>query len=369
MIHYPNGFDPVETNGVYANDNGYDIIRPRNKPDSIVICEGPAKVVYHPPVADIEKLTAAARSKEIIVNVPKLKPNEKEIEEMTHETSTAAAIEEMAKREAAMQQAAMITEMMSKLSERDLETIKDMSSDELVKRFEEKKENKKRHLLHPFYQRANEYREEERRNQIVKGSEKYPTPFEPMEWTPKQLLQHAMQENVDQAHYIYGLYEWIEEMENEISSLKQQRDWEKNKADKLEKQVGSFQAYKESHGEMLAAIGRLTRYLITEFPEAGKGTDWSIDVAIELLKDYKFYMDGMVPKSHYDELNAKYAEFEKYHETVRNAHNEMLTELNSLAKYMIVHYPGMLEEGEKATYAARRIMDAYRQGSEFNAKG
>lgn len=28
MIIYPNGFDPVETNGVYANNNGYDIIRP-----------------------------------------------------------------------------------------------------------------------------------------------------------------------------------------------------------------------------------------------------------------------------------------------------------------------------------------------------
>lgn len=85
-------------------------------------------------------------------------------------------------------------------------------------------ENEEKHLNHPFYAECNQYRETVRREQVLKGAHKYPEPFNPFSWSPKQLLQHAMQENVDQGHYIYGLYEWLEKMEKEIEHLK--NGWE-----------------------------------------------------------------------------------------------------------------------------------------------
>lgn len=88
------------------------------------------------------------------------------------------------------------------------------------KECEELHDNVIKHLEHPFYKDAQDYREQERVGQIVKGSEKYPEPFNPLSWTPKQLLQHAMQENIDQGHYQYGLYVWINKLEHELDELK-----------------------------------------------------------------------------------------------------------------------------------------------------
>lgn len=82
-------------------------------------------------------------------------------------------------------------------------------------------DNCRKHLQHPFYYRANEYREEQRRGQILKGAAKYPEPFKPENWSPKELLAHAMQENIDQGHYIYGLYEKIEEQVKKIDSIRE----------------------------------------------------------------------------------------------------------------------------------------------------
>lgn len=76
-------------------------------------------------------------------------------------------------------------------------------------------DNQKRHLNHDFYRNANVYREGVRKGQILKGADKYPEPFNPKSWTPRELLEHAMQENVDQGHYIFGLYEKLEEMERQ----------------------------------------------------------------------------------------------------------------------------------------------------------
>ncbi len=64
----------------------------------------------------------------------------------------------------------------------------------------------KQHMEHPFYKEVNQFWHEVQEGQIRKGAEKYPLPFDPDNWTETQLLQHAMQENVDQAHYMYGLY-------------------------------------------------------------------------------------------------------------------------------------------------------------------
>jgi hypothetical protein len=90
---------------------------------------------------------------------------------------------------------------------------------------EKLRNNAAKHLEHPFYSEANKYREQERIGQIVKGSEKYKEPFDPTSWTAKELLSHAMQENVDQGHYIYGLYTKIEALEMELAQAKQEAEY------------------------------------------------------------------------------------------------------------------------------------------------
>jgi hypothetical protein len=80
-------------------------------------------------------------------------------------------------------------------------------------------ENQKKHLEHPFYKEANDFREEVRTGQILKGAEKYERPFSGTLYTSKQLLVHAMQENVDQGHYIYGLYELIESEKKKLNAV------------------------------------------------------------------------------------------------------------------------------------------------------
>lgn len=113
----------------------------------------------------------------------------------------------------------------------------------------EHERRERQHLEHPFYKDANVYREEVRKEQIIKGAHKYPEPFNPNSWTAKELLQHAMQENVDQAHYIFGLFEKIEEMQTQIYSLE-------HKSFDLEK------AFKERNVEANAAECELTKYRV-----------------------------------------------------------------------------------------------------------
>jgi chromosome segregation ATPase len=71
-------------------------------------------------------------------------------------------------------------------------------------------------LNHPFYAEANQYRETVRREQVLKGAHKYPEPFTTESWTNQEIIDHAMQENVDQAHYIYAAKERMEELEREL---------------------------------------------------------------------------------------------------------------------------------------------------------
>ena len=85
-------------------------------------------------------------------------------------------------------------------------------------------EKRMRHLEHPFYREARECWQFTQQGQIRKGSEKYPEPFNPDSWSASELLGHAMQENVDQAHYIYGLYTKMYEMEKELKELREFRD-------------------------------------------------------------------------------------------------------------------------------------------------
>lgn len=75
------------------------------------------------------------------------------------------------------------------------------------------------HLAHPFYQQAKEVWEKVREGQIIKGSEKYQEPFTPSSWTNTQLVEHAIQENVDQLHYIVGMQQRMESQHNYILVL------------------------------------------------------------------------------------------------------------------------------------------------------
>jgi hypothetical protein len=68
-------------------------------------------------------------------------------------------------------------------------------------------ENEQKHLQWPFYQDAAAYREQIRIGQIIKGSKKYPEPFTTASWSNEEIIAHAMQENVDQEHYIYAAAE------------------------------------------------------------------------------------------------------------------------------------------------------------------
>lgn len=76
--------------------------------------------------------------------------------------------------------------------------------------------SKQQHLNHPFYKDVETYREDVRIGQIIKGSEKYPEPFTTSSWTNDEIVEHAMQENVDQAHYIYAAKERMDELQRKV---------------------------------------------------------------------------------------------------------------------------------------------------------
>jgi predicted nucleic acid-binding Zn-ribbon protein len=80
-------------------------------------------------------------------------------------------------------------------------------------------ENEQKHLQWPFYQDAAAYREQIRIGQIIKGSKKYPEPFTTASWSNEEIIAHAMQENVDQEHYIYAAAERMTELTGKIEHL------------------------------------------------------------------------------------------------------------------------------------------------------
>jgi hypothetical protein len=83
-------------------------------------------------------------------------------------------------------------------------------------------ERKQKHFNHPFYIDARKIWTNHQWAQIEKGAVKYPEPFTPSSWTNEQLVEHAIQENVDQLHYIVGMKERMEEQEQRIKDLENQ---------------------------------------------------------------------------------------------------------------------------------------------------
>src|SRR5690554_6525065 len=71
-----------------------------------------------------------------------------------------------------------------------------------------------------FYTKVLDFFTNTQASQIIKGSKKYPEPFNPESWTPRELLQHGLEEAVDLTTYLVGLYEKVEELEKENAELK-----------------------------------------------------------------------------------------------------------------------------------------------------
>lgn len=75
-------------------------------------------------------------------------------------------------------------------------------------------------MIFPFYDKARALFIKTQDAQIRKGLQKYPEPFNPRSWKPKQLLNHALEEAVDLVHYIVGLHTLIEDLEAENERLR-----------------------------------------------------------------------------------------------------------------------------------------------------
>lgn len=72
---------------------------------------------------------------------------------------------------------------------------------------------KKEHLENWLYREARDVTENIRIEQIIKGAEKYEVPLGDADWTAKGLINHALQENIDQNHYLTMLVFKVHQME------------------------------------------------------------------------------------------------------------------------------------------------------------
>jgi hypothetical protein len=80
----------------------------------------------------------------------------------------------------------------------------------------------------PFYKKALQLFAKTQTAQIQKGLAKYPEPFNPHNWTPEELLNHALEESVDLVHYLVGLKELLDAKDSEIKKYKDRcLDYEK----------------------------------------------------------------------------------------------------------------------------------------------
>lgn len=65
--------------------------------------------------------------------------------------------------------------------------------------------------------------------QILKGVHKYPEPLNHESWTFTELVDHAYQENVDQAHYLSALQLKANQYEQKIQDLTDKANYWRNK--------------------------------------------------------------------------------------------------------------------------------------------
>lgn len=106
-----------------------------------------------------------------------------------------------------------------------------------------KRNRRKEHLEHPFYAKVREIVADVEHQQILKGAEKYPEPFNPQNWTPKELLQHIMQELRDGQVYAVGLFELIEKLEKDVAAERRHFDLLEKAVDVSSKSDLIFEKY------------------------------------------------------------------------------------------------------------------------------
>jgi hypothetical protein len=75
---------------------------------------------------------------------------------------------------------------------------------------------------HWLYKQARSLWRETQDGQIKKGEEKYPQPLGDADWTWQDIVRHAVEENVDQMHYITLLQHHLAEMEDELIRLREE---------------------------------------------------------------------------------------------------------------------------------------------------
>lgn len=72
------------------------------------------------------------------------------------------------------------------------------------------------------YAKAREMWLKVHQEQIEKGEAKYPEPLNHENWTMEQLIHHAMQENIDQFHYLTAML--IKEREKGGTNVENNKD-------------------------------------------------------------------------------------------------------------------------------------------------
>lgn len=78
-------------------------------------------------------------------------------------------------------------------------------------------EKLKEHFNNPLYSKTRDVWEKAQFNQILKGAKKYPETFNPRSWDNDELFNHAVEESIDQMHYIVGMKQRIDELTNQIA--------------------------------------------------------------------------------------------------------------------------------------------------------
>lgn len=95
---------------------------------------------------------------------------------------------------------------------------------------------------HYLYKRAEELDNEAKKQQLIKGAEKYPEPLEPDSWTALQGAQHAFQEITDIKHYVTLQLIKNERLEAENKLLKERLETLERQAIEDKKQLKELEA-------------------------------------------------------------------------------------------------------------------------------
>lgn len=98
-------------------------------------------------------------------------------------------------------------------------------------------ENLRRHRANKVYIEAAKLWLETQQGQIEKGAAKYPEPLNPDSWTESQLINHALQENVDQAHYLTALLQKIKFKDDLLSNYQRAIELAGKQIDELRREV------------------------------------------------------------------------------------------------------------------------------------